>query len=111
MTPERQKWWDSLSANEKILRENLKAQRILLSVDKEALTNNKAKTSIAKMVRRQKVLIKAIKHELDRTTVATYVGHIEEGVPSYQCKKCGGTFENFEQTHCCWCGRKIVGCK
>lgn len=108
MTPERQKWWDSLPANEKILRENLKAQRILLSVDKEALTNHKGKTSIAKMIRRQKVLIKAIKHELDRTTVATYVGHIEEGVSSYQCKKCGGMFENFEQPYCCWCGRKIV---
>lgn len=104
MTPERKQWWDSLPTNEKILRENLKAQRILLSVDKEALTNNKDKTSIAKMVRRQKVLIKAIKHELDRTTVVTYTGCYE-----YRCKKCGGTFENFEQTHCCWCGRKIVG--
>lgn len=107
MTPERQKWWDSLPANEKILRENLKAQRILLSVDKEALTNHKGKTSIAKMIRRQKVLIKAIKHELDRTTVAVYVGHLKEGVSIYRCEKCDGMFENFEQTHCCWCGREI----
>lgn len=106
MTPERNEWWDSLPANEKILRENLKAQRILLSVDKEALTNNKAKTSIAKMIRRQKVLIKALKHELDRTTVVTYIGCYE-----YRCKKCGGTFEYYEQPYCCWCGRKIVGCK
>ena len=107
MTPERKKWWDSLPANEKILRENLKAQRILLSVDKEALTNHKdKKTCIAKMIRRQKVFIKALKHELDRTTVVTYTGCYE-----YRCKKCGGTFEYFEQSHCCWCGRKIVGCK
>lgn len=107
MTSERKKWWDSLSTNEKILRVNLKAQRILLSVDKEALTNNKAKTSIAKMVRRQKVLIKAIKHELDRTTVATYTGRYEGTLAIYRCEKCGGTFENFGQSHCCWCGRKI----
>lgn len=107
MTPKRQKWWDSLPTNEKILRMNLKAQRILLSVDKEALTNHKGKTSIAKMIRRQKVLIKAIKHELDRTTVAVYVGRLTEGVSIYRCKKCGGMFENFEQTHCCWCGREI----
>ena len=107
MTPERQKWWDSLPTNEKILRVNLKAQRILLSVDKEALTNNKAKTSIAKMVRRQKVLIKAIKHELDHTTVATYIGRYEGTLAIYRCEKCGGMFENFEQMHCCWCGRKI----
>ena len=107
MTPERKKWWDSLPANEKILRENLKAQRILLSVGKEALTNHKdKKTCIAKMIRRQKVFIKALKHELDRTTVVTYIGCYE-----YRCKKCGGTFEDFEQSHCCWCGRKIVGCK
>lgn len=107
MTPERQKWWDSLPANEKILRENLKAQRILLSVDKEALTNHKdKKTCIAKMIRRQKVFIKALKHELDRTTVVTYIGCYE-----YRCKKCGGTFEDFGQPHCCWCGRKIEGCK
>lgn len=106
MTPERNEWWDSLPANEKILRVNLKAQRILLSVDKEALTNHKGKTSIAKMIRRDKVLIKAIKHELDRTTVVTYAGCYE-----YRCKKCGGTFEYFEQPYCCWCGRKIMGCK
>ena len=111
MTPERQKWWDRLPANEKTLRENLKAQRILLSVDKEALTNHKGKTSIAKMVRRQKVLIKAIKHELDRTTVAVYTGHYERALPIYRCEKCGGTFEDFGQSHCCWCGRKIEGCK
>lgn len=107
MTPERKKWWDSLPQREKILRENLTAQRILLSVDKEALTNNKGKTSIAKMIRRQKVLIKAIKHELDRTTVATYMGYYQEAFPMYRCKKCGGTFENFGQSFCCWCGRKF----
>lgn len=109
MTPERKKWWDSLPANEKELRESLKTHRRLSSLDKEALTNNKDNAYIAKMIRRQKMLIKAIKHELDRTTVATYVGHIEEGVSSYQCKKCGGMFENFEQPYCCWCGRKIEG--
>ena len=112
MTPERQKWWDSLPTNEKILRVNLKAQRILLSVDKEALTNHKdKKTSIAKMVRRQKVLIKAIKHELDRTTKKVAYKNYN-GLTEYRCEKCGGTiFEVFSQSHCCWCGRKIVGCK
>lgn len=111
MTPERKKWWDSLPTNEKILRVNLKAQRILLSVDKEALTNNKDKTYIAKMIRRQKVLIKAIKHELDSTTVATYTGRYEGALAIYRCEKCGGTFKNIWQPHCFWCGRKIVGWK
>lgn len=111
MTPERNEWWDSLSTNEKILRVNLKAQHILLSVDKEALTNHKGKTSIAKMVRRDKVLIKAIKHALDRTTKkVAYKGY--NGLTEYRCEKCGGTiFESISQPYCCWCGRKIVGCK
>ena len=112
MTPERQKWWDSLPANEKILRENLKAQRMLLSVDKEALTNHKdKKTCIAKMIRRQKVFIKAIKHELDRTTVVTDTGRYEGALAIYRCEKCGGTFKNIWQPHCFWCGRKIKGWK
>lgn len=111
MTPERKKWWDSLPTNEKILRVNLKSQLILLSVDKEALTNNKGKTSIAKMIRRQKVLIKAIKHELDRTTKKVAYKNCN-GLTEYRCEKCGGTiFEVISQSHCCWCGRKIEGCK
>lgn len=63
------------------------------------------------MIRRQKVFIKALKHELDRTTVVVYVGRLTEGVSIYRCKKCGGMFEYFGQPYCCWCGRKIVGCK
>lgn len=66
MTPKRQKWWDSLPTNEKELRESLKTHRRLLSLDKEALTNNKDNAYVVKMVRRQKLLIKAIKHELER---------------------------------------------
>lgn len=108
MTPKRKQWWDSLPTNEKILRVNLKAQRILLSVDKEAFTNHKdKKTSIAKMVRRQKVLIKAIKHELDRTTKKVAYKNYN-GLTEYRCEKCGGTiFEVISQSYCCWCGRKI----
>lgn len=66
MTPERKKWWDSLSVNEKELRESLKIHRNLLSFNKMELTNNKDSAYISKLVRRQKVLIKAIKHELER---------------------------------------------
>lgn len=107
MTPERKKWWDSLPANEKGLRESLKIHRNLLSFNKAELTNNKDSAYISKWVRREKVLIKALKHELDRTTVAVNVGRLEEGVTIYRCEKCDGMFENFEQTHCCWCGREI----
>ncbi len=77
MTPERKKWWDSLPANEKELRESLKTHRRLLSLDKMALTDNKDNAYIAKMMRWQKLLIKAIRHELDRTTTIVYTGQHE----------------------------------
>lgn len=80
MTPERQKWWDSLPANEKELRESLKTHRRLLSLDKMALTDNKDNAYIAKMIRRQKLLIKAIKHELER----------KDKVDPWYCPWCGG---------------------
>lgn len=111
MTPERQKWWDSLPQREKMLREQIREIKVEISHLKFArdicCTDEDTKWVISQM-KEQKVTLTALKHELDRTTVATYVGHIEEGVSSYQCKKCGGMFENFEQPYCCWCGRKIV---
>lgn len=80
MTPERKKWWDNLPANEKELRESLKIHRNLLSFNKVELTNNKDSAYISKLVRRQKVLIKAIKHELDR----------KDKVDPWYCPWCGG---------------------
>lgn len=107
MTPERQKWWDSLPATQKYLR------REILSL-KHKKSEEKLRTSTTWSVTIRKVALKrinsytahirALKHELDRTTVVTYIGCYE-----YRCKKCGGTFEDFEQPYCCWCGRKIEG--
>ena len=114
MTPERKKWWDSLPQREKILREQIKKTKIEISHLKFALqvclTDEDIKWFISRM-KEQKVVLTALKHELDRTTVIVYMGYYQEAFPMYRCKKCGGTFENFGQSHCCWCGRKIVGCK
>lgn len=59
-------------------------------------------------MKKQKVTLTALKHELDCTTAATYTGRYEGALAIYRCEKCGGTFENFGQSYCCWCGRKIV---
>lgn len=111
MTPERKKWWDSLPKREKMLREKIWEVKSEISWAKHRLQlisfTPKATKLIISQMKKQKVTLTALKHELDRTTVAMYVGHIKEGVLIYQCKKCGGMFENFEQMHCCWCGRKI----
>lgn len=107
MTPERNEWWDSLPPNERELRVLLDVYRRILRLNKGCLTDFKDSIYFAREVRKQKLIIKAIKHELDRTTVAVYVGRLKEGVSIYRCEKCNGMFENFEQTHCCWCGREI----
>lgn len=111
MTPERNEWWDKLSAKERELYVALDSSRRMLKLIKIELTACKGNACLVRQVRRQKLVIKAIKHELDRTTVAAYTGHYKEAIPIYRCEKCGGTFEDFEQPHCCWCGRKIVGRK
>lgn len=111
MTPKRKQWWDSLPTNERELRVALDENRRILSLGKVLLTDFKGIVRFVDAVRKQKLIIKAIKHELDRTTVAAYTGHYKGVLPIYRCEKCGGTFEDFEQPHCCWCGRKIVGRK
>lgn len=110
MTPERKQWWDSLPEREKMLREQIEKTKIEISHSKFALqvclTDNDKKWVISR-IKKKKVVLTALKHELDRTTVATYMGYYQEAFPMYRCKKCGGTFENFGQSYCCWCGRKI----
>lgn len=115
MTPERQKWWDSLPQREKILRKKIWEIKSGISwakysIQLDCFTPESIKLIIAG-IKIQKVTLTALKHELDRTTVATYTGNYEGAVPIYRCEKCDGTFENFGQSHCCWCGRKIEGCK
>lgn len=111
MTPERKQWWDSLSTNEMDLRVALDANRRMLRLAKSCLTEFKGSVCLAEAVRKQKLIIKAIKHELDRTTAIVYAGYYQEAFPTCRCKKCGGIFYYAGQSHCCWCGRRIVGCK
>lgn len=111
MTPERQKWWDSLPKREKLLREQIKETKIEISHLKFARQigcfSDEENECIISQMKKQKVTLTALKHELDCTTVATYMGYYQEAFPMYRCKKCGGTFENFGQQYCCWCGRRI----
>lgn len=111
MTPERKQWWDSLSQREKLLREQILDVKREISMAKYSLqlgcfTPKAIKLIIAGM-KKQKVTLTALKHKLDNKTVATYMGYYQEAFPMYRCKKCGGTFEDFGQSYCCWCGRKI----
>lgn len=111
MTPERQKWWDSLPKREKMLREQIWETKGTISKSKFALqlgclTDDDKKWVISK-IKKKKVVLTALKHELDNKAVATYMGYYQEAFPMYRCKKCGGIFYYAGQSHCCWCGRKI----
>ncbi len=112
MTPERKQWWDSLPEREKMLREQILDVKREISMAKYSLQlgcfTPKAIKLIIVGMKKQKVTLTALKHELDCTTAATYTGRYEGALAIYRCEKCGGTFENFGQSYCCWCGRKIV---
>lgn len=109
MTRKRQKWWDSLPANERELRVALDSSRRMLKLIKIELTEFKGNVCLVKQVRRQKLVIKAIKHELDRTTTMIYTGHYEGVSPIYRCEKCGNEIKDIGQWYCPWCGREIKG--
>lgn len=112
MTPKRQKWWDSLPEREKMLRKKIWEIKSKLSWAKHRLQLGCFKPKATKLIiagmKKQKVTLTALKHELDRTTKkVAYKSY--NGLTEYRCEKCGGTiFEVISQTNCCWCGRKIV---
>lgn len=113
MTLERQRWWDSLPEKHKYLRREIACLKYERSAEKYHA--NITRSSIVRKTALERVScctahIRALKHELDRTTKkVAYKSY--NGLTNYRYEKCGGTFENFGQSHCCWCGRKIVGWK
>lgn len=113
MTPERKQWWDSLPRREKMLREQIWETKGTISKSKFALRRGRLtdddKKWVISRIKKEKVVLTVLKHELDNATAATFTGSYEGEVAIYRCEKCGGTFENFVQSFCCWCGRKIEG--
>ena len=115
MAPERKQWWDSLPQREKMLREQILDVKREISMAKYSLQLGCFKPKAIKLIiagmKKQKVTLTALKHELDRTTKKVAYKNYN-GLTEYRCEKCGGTiFEVISQSYCCWCGRKIVGCK
>lgn len=110
MTPKRQKWWDSLPEHEKMLREQIWETKGTISKSKFALrrgrlTNNDKKWIISR-IKKKKIVLTALKHELDRTNMM-YTGFYEGISPIYRCEKCSCGIKYIGQRYCPWCGRKI----
>lgn len=111
MTPKRKQWWDSLPQREKMLREQIKETKSEISYIKFALqigcfTDEEDKCIISQM-KKQKITLTALKHELDCSTKMVYTGNYEGISPIYRCKKCGGIVVDHGQWCCPWCGREI----
>jgi rubrerythrin len=110
MTPERKQWWDSLPQREKMLREQIEKTKIVISLSKFALqvclTDEDIKWFISR-IKKKKVVLTALKRELDRTTTMIYTGHYQGVLPIYRCEKCGNEIEDIGQWCCPWCGREI----
>lgn len=114
MTPERKQWWDSLPETQKYLRREiacLKYERSAEKLHASTTWSVVVKKTALKRINYYTAHIRAIKRELDRTTAIVYAGYYQEAFPTCRCKKCGGIFYYAGQSHCCWCGRRIVGCK
>lgn len=113
MTPKRKQWWDSLPQREKMLRKKILDVKREISMAKYSLQlgcfKPKAIELIITGMKKQKVTLTALKHELDRTMVVTYTGRYEGALPIYRCEKCGSVIKDIGQWCCPWCGRKIKG--
>ena len=89
MTPERQRWWASLPEREKLLREQIKETKIEISHLKFARQigcfSDEEDEWVISQMKKQKVTLTALKHELDRTTVVTYTERYEGATGICRC--------------------------
>lgn len=110
MTPERQKWWDSLPQREKMLREQIKEAKIGISYFKYALEvgyfpDEDTEWLISRM-KEQKAILTALKHELDRGKVAKVK---KSAAGEFYCDNCCQFVQRYDN-YCAVCGRKLRWC-
>lgn len=112
MTPKRKKWWNSLPVTQKYLRReisNLKYKRSEEKLHASTTWSITIRRVALKRINYYTAYIRALKHELDRTTKMVYTGQYEGVSPIYRCQKCGSVsvIEDIGHWYCPWCGRKI----
>ena len=110
MTPERQKWWDSLPGYEKQARNAIKDSKRKIKWAKEELPDSFGYYGAAMKdgLRRNKFLIKALRKEIAMDVIALHNSAYEY----YTCPYCGqnvreGTGMRDEDRYCASCGQKL----
>lgn len=104
MTPERQKWWDSLPGYEKQARNAIKESKRKIKWAKEELPGSFGYYGEAMKdgLRRNKFLIKALRKQIAmRPIVFKYPGY-----KSYECPRCREGAITY-LPHCSMCGQKL----
>lgn len=104
MTPERQRWWDSLPAEEKRVRRDIKELRTQIAWHKIGLNSSCGhETEMRKFaLRMNKRIIKALRKQIAmRPIVFKYPGY-----KSYECPRCREGAITY-LPHCSMCGQKL----
>lgn len=110
MTPERQKWWDSLPKRKKYLRREISRLQHKISDEKfnaSVTCCSTIKKIALKRINNYTAHIRALKRELDRTTTMVYTDSCERVSLIYRCEKCDGIVVDNWQWCCPWCGGEI----
>lgn len=99
MTPERQKWWDSLPTEERLVRLAIKKEKQYFSLYKSEAAST---VNIWDFIKYQKLLIKALRKQIAmRPIVFKYPGY-----KSYECPRCREGAITY-LPHCSMCGQKL----
>ena len=99
MTPERQRWWDSLPAEEKQVRLAIKKEKQYFSLYKSEAAST---VNIWDFIKYQKLLIKALRKQIAmRPIVYKYPGY-----KTYECPRCREGAITY-LPHCSMCGQKL----
>lgn len=115
MTPERKKWWDSLPKGERELREAIAEHEKWIKINKSYLPDGSTDIEyLKKMLRRHKLITKALKHELERGGKTTMeMTSVKTPMPpvNLYCHSCRSVvaISAIELKFCPNCGRKING--
>ena len=99
MTPERQKWWESLPKEERLVRLAIKKEKQYFSLYKSEAAST---VNIWDFIKYQKLLIKALRKQIAmRPIVFKYPGY-----KSYECPRCREGAITY-LPHCSMCGQKL----
>lgn len=111
MTPERKKWWDSLPQGERELREAIAEREKWIKINKSHLPDGITDIEyLKKLLRRQKLIVKALKHELERGGKCGLVYRNVSNILMPTCDVCGAVVSGGivkPVKYCPHCGRKI----